>query len=140
MATRSASDHIRYTDIDNAGSGEYTITLHDTSVRRVRKNEYISFVEPLLANPQSSMYNLKRIKTVFSVKAWVEHSALDPDGFSGNTLDALLVEINAEDVEFKWRDNTFNGFIKTLNVVEKPGEYIGDYTFIEFEFEVGTDL
>jgi len=127
---RIAHDHLKVSTL--------TIPLYDMEVRRLKRNEYISFVQPLLASPTSSVFNLKRIKTIFNIKAYVEHKYIDFDGFAGITLDAWMLLDGT--VEFKWRDATMNGYIRDVTVVDSPGDYDGLYTYVEIIFEVGTSI
>ena len=96
------------------------ITIYDTEVRRVKKNEYISFVEPLLTgnNIKSSVYNLNRIQTIFNIKAWVKTENIDYDGFSGTTLDESMTSSTA--VTLSWDSNSVTGFVKQFVVMDQP--------------------
>lgn len=134
MATRTNQDALLYTPY----GASQTVLLYSTTVRRIKKNTLISYVEPLLSgdNIKSSMYNLNSIKTVFSVKAWVTHASIDPLGFAdAQTIDLCMAQTTI--CKLRWRDKLLEGYVVSYTIIENPGEYAGDYTQVEFLFEVG---
>lgn len=112
-------------------SADQRIPLFATEVRRVRKNDYVSFVEPLTSGtdpgPRSSIYNLKRIKTVYNIKAYTYWGCVNVDDFSeqewtsghvgvDDTLDTLM--LSGDPVYFEWHGVQIEGYIQNYNVIE----------------------
>ena len=139
---------------DNLTLGSNTIYLYGTSVRRVKKNTPIAFVEPLLTGDsiESSMFNLNQTKTVFAVKCFIRNDKIDYDGFSKvGSIDAFMASTSV--VILRWRDAAVTGYITSLNVLESLSTYqtlvdvdgLGDWqvvelTEVEFTLEVGVAI
>jgi len=128
---------------------ETEVILYDQQARRTRKNNMISFVKPLQANPGTSFYNLKRIKSAWLVRAWVDRRYIDVDGFATVTIDAKVYATldymmanftTGKNVTWRYQDQTMTGAITDISIVEQPDDMISDYMRVEITFETGTHL
>lgn len=129
------------TNIDAFIFGGTTIPIYSVEVARNKKNEMMSFVQPLQATPSSSYYNLKRITTTFKIKGWVDRSHVDVDGFASGTIDYMMLSVaNGSNVTFRYQDLSITGTITELLTTERPDEMVGDEVEIICTFLVGTHL
>ena len=131
------------------------IEIFDTEVRRSRKNEYVSFVQPLQSDPKSSIYNLKRIKTVYLIKGYVRTDQIRRDDFSKydwdgdstteHTLDSMM--LSSSPITFTWQNTAISGYIRDYNIVENANTIKGysdgaerEYIQVEVVFERGESI